>query len=497
MSAKIAVPSVIYSELGLLGTVLMYPTGFSKAKDCGIIPNDFVDKQNRTIWKAMEDLNSRTEPITSVSVLTELEKTGILNKQIQPAYIADLMTYSTTSHNIPNYAKQIKEATLRRMMMSTAQELFKKASDYDNALDDTLTNSLKTMMNASDSYLSGGSSGNQDSMLNYLEEEFGKNLDTFQGIKLQTGCPYLDNQLGNCIYPGMYVVAAISSLGKTTLVHQIADQIAEMGTHIIYFSIEQSRMELLCKSLARRMYREHRHDHAKDCVSSLQIRRFWKPGMRPEQSAELGGNLSAWQIEKINEAFEWYKQKIAPNMEITGTNFACTVEEIKMKIKRYTSTHDDKPVVVLDYIQIVQPEKDFRGTDKQNVDNIMTQLERTAKQENITIFAISSLNRGSYLAPVSFESLKEAGSIEYSSDAVWGLQLAAVSDFKDTDSRTEVRAKLDIEKSSIPRRVELHVLKNRYGRSGNSAYFNYYPDRDFFENVERKDQMIEVQERKW
>ena len=486
------VPSVQYSELGLLGTILMYPNGFARAQECGIAAPDFYDEMNREVWSAMESLNEKSEPISSVSVLTELEKRGTLYSKIQPVFIADLMSYSTTSHNIDGYAKQIKEASLRRMMMATAKDLFAKASDPAFGIDATMLSSLQTMMNASDSYLSGNTVGNKDSMANYIAQDFADNLNDFQNIHLQTGCTYLDNQLQNCVYPGIYVIAAISSLGKTTLMHQIADQMAEMGTHVIYFSIEQSRMELLCKSLARRMYQQNRHNRTTDCVSSLQIRRFWKPGMDPSKAMEYGGNLTEWQIQKINEAYDWYCTKIAPNMEITGQNFSCTVEEIKLKIKRYTSTHDDKPVVFLDYIQIVQPEKDFKGTDKQHIDNVMTQLERTAKAENITLFAISSLNRGSYLTPVSFESLKEAGSIEYSSDAVWGLQLAAVSDFKDTDPKTETRNKLDQEKAAIPRRVELHILKNRYGRAGSSSYFNYFPNRDYFENVETKNQLISL-----
>ena len=489
-NANKAVPSVPYEEVGLLGTILMYPTGFVTAKECGVNADDFYNIQNRTIWNAMEQLNTKSEPVTSVSILTELEREGVLGTQIQPAYIADLMRYSTTSKNIAPYAKHLREAALRRMMMTTAQDLYAKASDMTEEFDATMMNSLKSMMNASDSYYSGNTAGNQDSMATYIANSFASNLEAFQNIRMQTGFTYLDNQLGNCIYPGMYVVAAISSLGKTTLMHQIADQMAEMGTHVIYFSIEQSRMELLCKSLARRVYKENRHDHSKDCVSSLQIRQFWRPGMDPAKAMDYGGNLTPWQIQKVNEAYDWYVQKIAPNMEITGENFACTIEEIKMKIKRYTSTHDDKPVIFIDYLQIIQPEKGFTGSDKQHIDNVMTQLERTAKSENITIFAISSLNRGSYLMPIDLSSLKESGSVEYSSDVVWGLQLAAINDFKDTDSKTTVRAAMDREKAAIPRRVEIHILKNRYGRTGNSAYMNYYPHRDFFENVETKNQLI-------
>ena len=71
-NANKAVPSVPYEEVGLLGTILMYPTGFVTAKECGVNADDFYNIQNRTIWNAMEQLNTKSEPVTSVSILTEL-----------------------------------------------------------------------------------------------------------------------------------------------------------------------------------------------------------------------------------------------------------------------------------------------------------------------------------------------------------------------------------------------------------------------------------------
>lgn len=39
-------------------------------------------------------------------------------------------------------------------------------------------------------------------------------------------------------YPGLYVLGAISSLGKTTFIHQMADQLAKAGEHVLFFSLE-------------------------------------------------------------------------------------------------------------------------------------------------------------------------------------------------------------------------------------------------------------------
>lgn len=55
------------------------------------------------------------------------------------------------------------------------------------------------------------------------------------------------------LYPGFYVLGAVSSLGKTTFMHQMADQIAYAGQEVLFFSLEQTRLELTTKSLSRIM----------------------------------------------------------------------------------------------------------------------------------------------------------------------------------------------------------------------------------------------------
>lgn len=53
------------------------------------------------------------------------------------------------------------------------------------------------------------------------------------------------------IYSGLYVIAAAPSLGKTTFALQIADELAASGKDVIFFSLKQSRLEMVSKSFAR------------------------------------------------------------------------------------------------------------------------------------------------------------------------------------------------------------------------------------------------------
>lgn len=66
----------------------------------------------------------------------------------------------------------------------------------------------------------------------------------------KTGFENLDAKC-HSLYPGLYVIGAISSLGKTTFIHNIADNLAKAGDHVLFFSLEQTRLEMTLKSIAR------------------------------------------------------------------------------------------------------------------------------------------------------------------------------------------------------------------------------------------------------
>ena len=278
---------------------------------------------------------------------------------------------------------------------------------------------------------------------------------------IKTGFSNIDAEMGG-LYAGLYVIAAISSLGKTTLCHQIADQIATTGRDVIFFSLE--RLELVSKSLARITAQRN----PGDAVSSLSIRRGYLP-------------------RQVLDAADEYRKAVGEHLSIVEGNFSCNISFIGDYIRRYIRRNGTKPVVFVDYLQILQPEKDERGrvaTTKETVDSTVTALKRLSREKGLTIFVISSVNRASYALPIDFESLKESGGIEYSADVVCGLQLQCLNEplFSEREKVKEKRARIVTEKSATPRRVQLVCLKNRYGRSSfkNPVTFDYYPANDLF-----------------
>ena len=147
------------------------------------------------------------------------------------------------------------------------------------------------------------------------------------------------------LYPGLYVLGAISSLGKTTFACQLADQLSEAGEHVLFFSLEQSRFELVTKGLSRLTAKKN----MKSALSAMEIR---EGKMTPE----------------LEEAEKDYS-KNGEHEIIYECGFDTTVETILDKVKDYMVKNSGvKPVVIVDYLQIVRP-VDKRQSTKDGVDS--------------------------------------------------------------------------------------------------------------------------------
>ncbi len=280
---------------------------------------------------------------------------------------------------------------------------------------------------------------------------------------ISTGFDALDRELDGGLHEGLYVVGAISSLGKTTLMTQIADQVAQNNIDVLIFSLEMSRMEIMAKSVSRQTLLSCMRERKN--VSLAKTARGILTGSRYFDYSNEEATL-------IYQAMDIYKS-YSVNIYISEGIGDIGVKEIRTAIEKHIAYTGKRPVVIVDYLQIIAPYSE-RSTDKQNTDKAVLELKRMSRDFKIPVIGISSFNRASYKETVTMEAFKESGAIEYSSDVLLGLQLKGAGE-KDFDA-TEAKRK-------SPREVELVVLKNRNGRVGGKVEFLYYPLFNYFREV--------------
>ena len=288
-----------------------------------------------------------------------------------------------------------------------------------------------------------------------------------------TGFNRLDRTIK--ITDGLYIIGAISSLGKTTFALQIADHVAESDRDVIIFSLEMSRKELIDKSICRMIFSDwiktQRISDRERLKNELEIQTL-NLGQIASPSAL---NISEEKLAGLETKTSKYFQTIAKRTSIYESVGNVGVTEIAERVNKYVYYSGNKPLVIIDYLQLLAP-VDPHFTDKQNTDKNVLELKRLSRELEIPIIAISSLNRANYNESINMSAFKESGAIEYSSDVLLGLQLAGAGE-KDFN--------VDMAKSQEPRQIELKILKNRRGKTGDSINFEYYASRQFFRELER------------
>ena len=302
----------------------------------------------------------------------------------------------------------------------------------------------------------------------YLQTSAGASLQQFingiaESVKTEaipTGFEALDGVLDGGLYEGLITVGAISSLGKTSLCLQIADQVAAAGHDVLYFSLEMARAELMSKSISRhtaRLAMERQID-----IKNAKTARGVTDGKRYQSYSKTETQL----IQDAVKAYGAYADRLYIQEGIGDIG----AEQIRQTIEKHIRFTGRRPLVLVDYLQIIAPHNE-RATDKQNVDKSILELKRMSRDYKLPLIAISSLNRMGYNEKITLEFFKETGSIEYSSDVVIGLQLKGAGEkgFNSTEA-----------KKKNPRQVELVMLKNRQGKVGDIVEFSYYPMFNYF-----------------
>lgn len=271
-----------------------------------------------------------------------------------------------------------------------------------------------------------------------LEDEFLAYLGRRGGASvMSTGIAGLDKALDGGLHAGLTVLGAVSSMGKTSLMLQMADTLAAAGRNVLFITIEMSRMELIAKSAVR--------------------------GTRERARPLLDGRLPE---NKVRSLISAYRQKTGGRVELWEPDAPLTPAFLDEKVSTFCAQHES-PVLFLDYLQLVAPAR-AGMTEKQTADAAVAMLKQLARRYNMPVMAASSLNREAYRpgsAEPGLSAFKESGSVEYSADLLLVLKYR-------TDADKEIK--------TGPRHLALTILKNRFGATGESIPLDYEPEKELF-----------------
>src|SRR6516225_136645 len=382
-------PHNLEAEKSVLGAILIHNDAFNHAAEL-IDSRDFFRDAHRRIFDKMISLSERSEAIDLVTLKEELRRSGELDEVGGPAYIASLADGVPRTANVEHYARIVKEKATLRNLIHSANRILADAYQAEEDADLILDGAEKAIFEIAEDRIREGFVPLRD----LVQSSFATIEKLQQHKGLVTGVPTgfvdLDEMTSGLQPSDLVLVAARPSMGKTSLVLNIAQHVgAATDMTVGFFSLEMSKEQLFMRLLTS----EARLD-AHRLRGGFLGERDW-------------GRLST-AIGTLSEA----------KIFIDDTP-SIGVLEMRAKCRRLASEHG-LHLVIVDYIQLMQGRGRFENRTLE-VASVSRSLKGLAKELNVPIIVLSQLSR----APESrsdhrpqLSDLRESGALEQDADVV-------------------------------------------------------------------------------
>jgi replicative DNA helicase len=388
-TAERTLPHNLEAERSVLGAILVHNDAFNTAAQV-IDGRDFYRDAHRRIFDRMVALSERGEAIDFITLKEELSRGGDLEEVGGPAYVASLVDGVPRATNVEYYARIVKEKATLRNLIYAANKILTNAYEGDQESDLILDDAESSIFAVADDRLKAGFVP----MRELVNESFPKIEQLFEHKRLVTGVPTgfvdLDEMTRGLQGGDLVIIAARPSMGKTSLVLNIAQHVAVQADHTVgFFSLEMSKESLFIRLL----------------TSEAQI----------DSHRLMSGHIADRDYSRISHALE----KLSSMRLFIDDTANIGVLEMRAKSRRLQAEHG-LSLIVVDYIQLMNARGRYENRTLE-LASISRSLKGLAKELDVPIVVLSQLSR----APESrsdhrpqLSDLRESGALEQDADVV-------------------------------------------------------------------------------
>lgn len=299
---------------------------------------------------------------------------------------------------------EIKNCTVNTITSATVKSYADViVSEYKARRLDNILGSIKVSPNdvngqigriiASLEALQDGKSATYKSLPDIVRENKDKYFKDNETSKNYIGFPKLDDLLGGLEGGDVVVIGARPGVGKSALVTQITSYFAECGKKVGFYNLEMKEKQVYERFVV-----------SQSGIGLTRLRRAKK---------FLGDEKE--RFDKANEILE-------QRDNIVITTGSKSVSEIRSE-----SRHMGYDIIIIDYLQLLKPEREYRGNRYAEVGAISKATKALAMELNIPVIELSQLNRVSESRDTrepTMAELREAGDIEQDASVImllWNL----------------------------------------------------------------------------
>lgn len=314
---------------------------------------------------------------------------------------------------------------------------------------------------------------------NRIKNTIVENMKTPKRYAISTGFSKLDEYLGGGLQAGLYFIAGMPGVGKTTFMLQLCDWIAMQGHKTLFFSFEMRANKLIRKSISRDSVTTFRGIYGRmpeksEALSIDEVKHYMNYPLKADASFTRALLIHK---EKYQDNITYFdlNDQIIP--EDRNSGFYNNIDELIQCVSSYK-----KAVVFIDYLQMLKLVQNADNavastSERLMIDKILDRLRNLSEEFRCPVVLTSTMSRSAssgYGGPVRMESLKESGGIEYKADVILGLEYASGSAEK--SQREGIYGSYYLEK--------LRILKNKEGVASVEIPYNYFGTHAYFEEAD-------------
>lgn len=434
-------PQSIDAEMSLLGAVLIDEEVLADVSE-HVTADDFYDKRHGIIYGAMMRLYEKHKPVDLLTLTDELKRKKEIETVGGSAYLTELTNYVPTAAHAAAYAEMVAQKAVRRRLIKASADISELGFDEETTTQELLEKAEAELFSVSDQSLKQDLISLESILTDSFDrlEELHRNKGSLRGVR--TGYRDLDNMTAGLQRSDLIILAARPAMGKTTLVTNLAYNVATIAKQpVLFFSLEMSKEQLVDRMLADA-----------SGVDAWNIRT---------------GNLSDEDFGKLSEAMG----EMAEAPIFIDDTPGLSVLEMRTKARR--AAHDQPlGLIIVDYLQLMQAAGRSDGNRVQEVSEISRGLKLIARELNVPVIALSQLSRSvesrSPQIP-QLADLRESGSIEQDADIVMFIY-------------REAYYNPETERENV---TDLIIAKHRNGPVGKVELY-FHPERLRFMSLDRK-----------
>ena len=386
-------------EEAVLGAIMLEKSAFDTVVEI-LKPECFYVEANQRIYRAMQSLAQKSQPIDILTVVEELKRKEELELIGGPYYVTKLTNMVVSTANIDAHSRIILQKFIQRELIRISGEIISDSYEDSTDVFDLLDDAESKLFEITNNHLRK----NFDPIDRVLVKTIQRIEDLRHKNEDITGIPSGFASLDRVTYgwqnTDLVILAARPSVGKTAFALNLARNAALHATKptpVGLFSLEMSAGQLVQRILA--------------AESEILLEKIARGKLEEHEMKQL----YAKGIQRLGQAPIFIDDTPALN-----------IFELRAKCRRLKNKHNIG-MVIIDYLQLMSGTNENRnGNREQEISKISRDLKGLAKELGIPIIALSQLSRevekrkeGNKMPQLS--DLRESGAIEQDADMVMFL----------------------------------------------------------------------------